>query len=122
MGSHPFNLAIRFLLEMTALISFGMWAWNQGVGNLRYLYAFVFPVIFAAVWGVFAVPDDPSRSGTVPVIIPGFIRLILELSFFAFAAWTQYDLGNKKMSLVLAIIVVLHYIISYDRLKWLLQQ
>jgi hypothetical protein len=28
MGSHPINLAIRFLLEVAALTSTGMWGWR----------------------------------------------------------------------------------------------
>ena len=120
MGSHPINLIIRFLLEMTALISFAIWAWKQGEGNIRYLFAIALPILLASIWGIFAVPDDPSRSGSAPIATPGLIRLFIELAFFVFAAWTQYDIGNKKVALVLAVLVMLHYLASYDRIKWLL--
>ena len=29
MGSHPINLTIRFLLELSALAAIGIWGWNQ---------------------------------------------------------------------------------------------
>ena len=122
MGSHPVNLAIRFLLEMSALVSIGMWGWKQSDGWLRYVLAIGIPIIFATIWGTFAVPDDPSRSGNAPIVTPGISRLAIELGFFACATWSLYDIGFNKISLAFGIIVVLHYIISYDRVKWLLSQ
>ena len=35
MGSHPINLTIRFLLEVVALVSVGMWGWKQSDGWLQ---------------------------------------------------------------------------------------
>ena len=63
MGSHPINLAIRFLLEITALITMGFWGWRQSEGWFRYILALIIPILAAVVWGTFAVPNDPSRSG-----------------------------------------------------------
>lgn len=122
MGSHPINLAIRFLLEMSGLVSFGMWGWKQSDGWLRYALAIGLPIILAAIWGTFAVPNDPSRSGTAPIVTPGVIRFAIELGFFALATWSLYDMGFNKVSLAFGIIVVFHYIISYDRMIWLMSQ
>ncbi|MEP0132835.1 MAG: YrdB family protein [Eudoraea sp.] len=120
MGSHPINLALRFLLEMSSLVSFGMWGWKQSDGWLRYVLAIGIPIILAAIWGTFAVHNDPSRSGSAPIVTPGVIRFAIELGFFALATWSLYNMGFNKVSLVFGIIVVLHYIISYDRIIWLL--
>jgi len=120
MGSHPINLIIRFLLEIIALMSVGMWGWKQSDGWLRFVLAIGIPIILAAIWGTFAVPDDPSRSGTAPIVTPGVIRLVIELGFFALATWALYDMGSIKLSLALGIIVVLHYVVSYDRIIWLI--
>lgn len=119
MGSNPINLAVRFLLEITVLISVGIWGWKQSDGWMRYLLAFSLPILFAVIWGVFAVPDDPSRSGAAPVPTPGFIRLILELCFFSFATWAIYAIGYTKPAMIFGLIVLIHYIISYDRILWL---
>ena len=120
MGSHPINLIVRFLLEITALFSFGIWGWKQSDGLLRFVLAIGIPIIFATIWGTFAVPDDPSRSGSAPVAVPGILRLAIELVFFALAAWTVYDLGYIGFSLIIGIVIAIHYIISYDRIMWLI--
>ena len=82
MGSHPINLASPFLLEIAALLIFGLWGWGQSEGVLRFIFALGVPLLAAVLWGTFAVPDDPSRSGKAPIPIPGAIRLVLELAFF----------------------------------------
>ncbi|MFT4737914.1 MAG: hypothetical protein ACI8QD_001980 [Cyclobacteriaceae bacterium] len=122
MGSHPINLTVRFLLEISALVSAGLWGWKQSDGWLRFFLAIGIPIILAAIWGTFAVPNDPSRSGSAPIITPGIIRFAIEIGVFTFATWSLYDLGLNKLSLALGIIVVLHYIISYDRIMWLMSQ
>lgn len=120
MGSHPINLIIRFLLEISALGSAGVWGWKQSEGWIRFVLAIGIPIILASIWGLFAVPNDPSRSGKAPIITHGVIRFAIELVFFAFATWSLYDIGLNKVSLAFGIIVVLHYIISYDRVIWLM--
>ena len=122
MGSHPINLAIRFLLEMAALVAVGIWGWKHSDGWLRYFLAIGIPIILAIIWGTFAVPNDPSRSGSAPIVTSGVIRLAIEFCIFAFATWSLYDMGLNKTSAAFGVIVVLHYIISYDRIKWLMSQ
>jgi hypothetical protein len=116
MGSHPINLAIRFLLEMSALLSLGLWGWRSGNGWLRFALAALVPIVAAILWGTFAVPGDPSRSGAAPIQVPGVLRLALELGIFVFAAWALHDVGFARASWALGIIVTLHYLISYDRI------
>jgi hypothetical protein len=122
MGSHPANLFLRFLLELMALGAVGIWGWNQSDNLWRFVLAISIPVVLAIIWGTFAVPNDPSRSGSAPVVTAGFIRLIIEIGFFGFAIWTLKDMGWFKLSLVIGIIVLVHYIISYDRVLWLLSK
>jgi hypothetical protein len=121
MAKNPLNLLIRFLLEMLALVLLGYWGWSQAGGWLRYLLAIGIPLGAAVLWGTFNVPDDPSRSGRAPVRVPGWLRLFLELAFFAFAAWGLYDAGSELFALIFAAIVLVHYAISYDRILWLLK-
>ena len=122
MGSHPANLVLRFFLEVTALLSIGFWGWNQTQGWASLYLAIGLPVLLAIIWGVFAVPNDPGRSGKSPVPIPGILRLILELSFFAFAIWSLHDLGWNTTSLILGAVVILHYAIAFRRVIWLITQ
>ena len=120
MGSHPINLTLRFLLELAALIAFGFWGWKQTDGWFRYVLALGIPIVLAAAWGIFAVPNDPSRSGAAPIVTPGVVRLLLELAFFAFATWCLKEIELTKTSVIYGVIVIIHYIVSYDRIGWLL--
>ena len=120
MGSHPANLTLRFILELCALTAVGVWGWQQSESWLKFVFAFGLPIILAVIWGSFAVPNDPSRSGNAPIITPGYLRLIIELSIFWFAAWSLYNMGDVTLSFVLGGVVIAHYLISYDRIRWLL--
>ena len=67
-------------------------------------------------------PGDPSRSGAAPVIVPGIIRLLLELAVFGFAVWCLVQMDMPRWAWMLGGGVILHYLISYDRIVWLMQQ
>jgi hypothetical protein len=121
MAYHPINLGVRFLLEIAGLAAMAYWGWRQADGVLRFVLAIGIPLVAAALWGTFAVPDDPSRSGKAPVPVPGVVRLALELAFFAFAVWALYDAGLVTSSIGTAVIVIIHYAVSYERMAWLLR-
>ncbi|MES2679572.1 MAG: YrdB family protein [Bacteroidota bacterium] len=121
MGAHPLNLILRFVLELSALFIIGVWGWRQGEGGARFFLALGLPLVVAAIWGIFNVPNDPSRSGSAPVITPGFVRLAIELSIFTLATLALYPVKSEKWYLLFAGIVLVHYIISYDRISWLLK-
>ena len=116
------NLALRFLLEVAALVCFGIWGYHQSDSGLKIFFAIILPLGFAILWGVFAVRDDPSRSGKTVVQTPGVIRLVLELVLFGAATWMLVDLDHTRIALVFGLAVVLHYLFSLDRIAWLLKQ
>ena len=122
MGSNPINLAVRFILEMTGLVALGWWGWNQGEGVLRFMLALGIPFLAAVIWGTFAVPDDPSRSGEARVSIPGIVRLVLELAFFVAATLSLFAVGVTTLGWIYGIAVLIHYVVSYDRVMWLVRQ
>ena len=122
MSKHPLNSAVRLLLEIVALVSFGIWGYHQSDTSLRILLAILLPMGFAVLWGVFAVKDDPSRSGKTVVQTPGFLRLLLELGIFGAAAWMILDLDYSLIALIFGLTVVIHYFVSFDRIAWLLKQ
>jgi hypothetical protein len=122
MGSHPLNLMLRFVLELCVLAVAGVWGWGASRGSMRFVLVWLAPLALAIVWGAFAVPDDPSRSGHAPIPVPGAVRLLIELANFAFAVWALYSLGQPILGLVLGVLVVAHYILSYDRITWLVRQ
>ena len=118
---HPINLTLRFLLELAALAAFAMYGWRlTDHGVLRVGLAFLLPVIAASLWGAFAVPGDPSRSGSALVPVPGAARLILELVFFAAAAWALSG-RSAAWAAALAGVAVIHYALSLERVVWLVR-
>ena len=119
-GSHPVNLALRFLLELGALFALGWWGWSLADNWLRFVLALVFSMVAATIWGTFAVPDDPSRSGEAPVVVRGWVRLGLELAIFLAAAIGLASVGRDSFAIVLVVVVVVHYLLSIDRISWLL--
>jgi hypothetical protein len=122
MSQNPLNLALRFLLELTALVAIGYWGWTQFDGILRYLLAICLPLLAAFVWGTFRVPADASANGKAPVRVPGIVRLSIEIVFFGFATWALFNAGTKTSAVILGGVTLFHYIISYDRIVWLLKR
>ena len=47
MSKHPLNSAVRLLLEMTAIVSFGIWGYHQTETGIRILLAILLPMGFA---------------------------------------------------------------------------
>lgn len=107
---------------MSGLVTLGVWGWGRGDGVLNYLLALIVPIIAAAIWGIFAVPDDPSRSGNAPISVPGLVRLVLELAFFASVIWALFAMRQPIWGWLFGVIVVVHYLVSYQRVSWLLRQ
>ena len=122
MSKNPVNLAIRFALEVVAIVTFGIWGYRASDGLPGLILAILLPLVFAGLWGVFAVPNDPSRSGKTVVPTPGMIRLILELALFVAATWMLFDLEFQKLGWIFSTGVLIHYASSYDRIAWLLKQ
>ncbi|MDH5597485.1 MAG: YrdB family protein [Cyclobacteriaceae bacterium] len=121
MGYHPLNLALRFLLELCVLISSGYMMYVTQEGALRYIGMIGFPLLLAAIWVIFAVRGDKSRSGNTVVPTRGLIRLLLELGFFCIGGLSIYKVGFELYVVPYALIVAGHYLISYDRIAWLLK-
>ena len=121
MSIKPLNGAVRFLLELGAITTCGIWGFNQSESGMRILLAILLPLGFALLWGVFAVRNDPSRSGKTVVQTPGWIRLMLEFGLFTGATWMLLDLEFELLGWIFGGITILHYIISYERILWLVK-
>lgn len=115
------NLALRFILEIAALFALGFWGWAQHEGVLRYALTIGLPLVSAVLWATFRVPDDTSGG---PPIVPvrGVVRLLLEVAFFSLATWGLVSAGATRPAWIFGALVLIHYLVSYDRLRWLLRQ
>jgi hypothetical protein len=116
------NVALRFLLELAALTGFATWAWQSTNGWWRFVFALLVVIIAMTIWGVFAVPNDPSRSGSAPVPVPGVVRLILELAILLGSAYVWHLGGYTLVAVIFTALVVFHYFLSAERIMWLLHQ
>ena len=122
MGSAWWNLTLRFLLELAALLGLGMAGWSLSGGWWRWFLALAVSLVAAALWGTFAVLNDPSRSGRAPVPVPGAVRLVLELVILFGGAASFYLTGHTTTGIIMALLIAISYAFSLDRLGWLLKQ
>lgn len=120
-GFHPLTLGVRFVLELLALTCFGLWAWTAVPAPLRYVAVVAVPLAVAALWGVFATPDDASRSGGTGIATPGPLRFLLELAVFFGSAAALYAAGSRGLAVILAGALIVYHLLSWDRVLWLLR-
>jgi len=114
MSDNPVNLLLRFLLEIAGLASLWYWGWTRHDGAARWLWAAGAVLAAAAVWGIFRVPGDGGR----PVVaVSGRVRLTIEAAFFVTAVAVLHVAGRPTLAVVLAGLVVAHYLVSHDRVR-----
>lgn len=116
------NLALRFGLEIAALVGLAAGAWAVSTGWVRWVAVVVVSLGAATIWGTFNVVGDPSRSGEAPVEVAGWIRLLIELFVLA-AGVAGFVLADRPLVAgVLAVLVIFHYATSVSRIRWLLER
>jgi hypothetical protein len=119
-GSHPINFALRFLLELTTIGAVAHLGWTVAPVWAKWIAAIVLPLLVMAIWGTFNVPGDPSRSGAAPVVVAGWLRLGIKLTVLFGGAAALAWAADPRAGFGAAI--ALHYVISWDRVLWLLGQ
>jgi hypothetical protein len=121
MSQNPLNLAVRFILEIAALVATGYGGWHATEGVARYPLAFGLPLIMAFLWGAFRTPNEPHHP-THPVrAVPGWARLLIEAFVFGGGAWGLFSTGATTLGWLYALVLLVHYALSYDRVLWLLR-
>lgn len=118
MSDHPLNLGLRFALELIGLYALWYWGWHTHAGLARWAWAFGLPIIAAILWSTFRVSNDPGRA---PVRVPGPVRLLLEVVYFGGAALAFYTAGRENWGLLLGVVVLAHYLLSYERVVKLIR-
>lgn len=120
MSQNPLNLAVRFLLEIAGVVGLfrlGLWV---SEGPLAVVLALLFSTGAATAWGLFNVPGDRSRSGRAPVQVSGAVRLLVELLLLGGGAAGWFLAGPSWFAWTYTVVLVVHYLLSWDRVAWLL--
>ena len=101
------NLALRFLLELCALVAFGYWGLKTGSGAITKVGLGIgAPLVAAVVWGTFVAPR-------APVALPGIVVLILQVLVFGSAAAGLAATDHRTLALAFGVIVVINAILMY---------
>jgi hypothetical protein len=116
------NLGLRFVLELAAFTGFAWAGWHLADGFLAVVLTLALPFAAAALWGVFNVPGDPSRSGKAPVPVPGWLRLLVELVVLVGGAASFAFFDAPWIGAILGALIVIHLAFSMNRTRWLVQQ
>ncbi len=119
MAERPFNLALRFTLEIAGLVALAMGGWSAQPGPLRWVFAIGAPMAAAILWGTFRVQELHSKNPP-PVLVPGWVRLLLEAAYFSAAVAGFWAAGHHAAAYTLGALVIFHYAVSYDRIARLL--
>jgi hypothetical protein len=111
---------VMFVLEVAMWAAFAWIGWQVGSGATRWLFAIVFGLGAILIWGIFRTPGMPpaGKPGVFPT--PGPVRLILELGLFALAGFGLWATGSRWAAETLWTFTALNYILSFSRIRWLL--
>jgi hypothetical protein len=118
MANNPLNLALRFVLELVAIGGLALLGWTLGGESWRLVSTIVLPVVAAAAWGTFRIPNDPGRA---PVAVAGPVRLALEVAVFVGGVVGFAIAGHGTLALVVGTVMAGHYLVSYDRVARMLR-
>ncbi len=117
MSVNPVVLGFHFLLEIAALVAVGYWGWTRHDGLARWGLAVGLPLAAAVVWALFrAVGDGPEPT----VAVPGAARLALELLVLLGAAFLLWQAGQPTLAAIVVALIILDYVLQYDRVMRLL--
>ena len=120
---NPINYTVHFILELVGLYAFGLWGWQASDnGIIRLILAIGLPLVAGVAWGVFGTPGDKRGRPEIkiPVEIPGWLRLALEVGYFALATLAFYAVGDTTVALVFGLVALVQTLLAYDRIGWLL--
>lgn len=126
-GLTPGQAALRFALEVAALVGWGTAAFSVARSAtsselVGWLAAGAAVVVAAAAWATFRVPGDASASGGAPVPVSGMVRLVLESLLLLGAAGAVAATASILFGAVLVVTFLVHYVATLDRVRWLLSR
>jgi uncharacterized protein DUF2568 len=116
-SNNPAVLGLHFLLELCGLVGLAYWGWTTHQGAERWLWAIGLPLVGAVAWAILRAPGDGPDA---TVAIPGALRLLLELLMLCGAVVALFAADRRWLALAMAVLVVVDFTLSYDRVGRLL--
>jgi hypothetical protein len=92
-------LAIRFGLELAALVALGYWGFKTGGGTVtKIVLGLGAPLLAAVLWGLFASPKArfPNEA----------LRAVVEIAVFGGAALALAAAGHTQLAVAFAVVAV----------------
>lgn len=105
------NLALKFILELAALVAFAWWGTTLGGAAVSAIAAIAAPATMIALWGTFAAPRARRRLRKA-------IRIPFELFVFALAAAALFAADAPVFAAVFAALVVLNSLLLSGFDQW----
>lgn len=95
------NLALKFALELAAVVAFGYWGATVGSGAIPVVLAIGAPAAAVVLWGRFAAPKSNRRLRPAA-------RVPFELCVFALATATLLSTVGRAAAAVFALVVAVN--------------
>lgn len=100
------NLALSFLLELSALAALGYWGFQTGPSTLlKILLGIGAPLLAAVIWGLFAAPKASRR-------LRGFALYLLKAAVFVTAILALAAAGQGTLAGIFAVAVLVNFILT----------
>ena len=109
-----------FLLEIGMWVSFGWIGWSASNGVRRWLSALGLTAAAILIWAIFRTPGMPPADKSSLFPTPGPVRLVLEVGLFLLAGYGLWVTGYRWIAETLWTFAALIYILSFSRIRWLL--
>lgn len=119
MNLRPVDLALRAILELAAVVGLLLGGLSSVGGIVGLVLGFGAAIGAGAAWATFRVPDDPGPS---PWPVSGSARLALELVLLGLGAVGWVLAGWLIVGVLVGALIVGHYLMTAERVRWLLDQ
>jgi hypothetical protein len=99
------NLALRFILELLAVVALGFWGFTSGLGTaMRWVLGLGIPIAAIVLWALFVAPQATVQA-------PPGVRVAIEVVILAGAALALVATGHPALGLTYVVVVVANRIL-----------
>ncbi|MWV50806.1 DUF2568 domain-containing protein [Rathayibacter sp. VKM Ac-2803] len=102
------NDVLRFVLELFALATFGIWGFTEWALPLNIVFGIGAPVLAALVWALFLSPK-------AVLAIDVYGRSLIELLVMGAAAVAWLDMGQPIVAIVFGVVAVVSGVVAGRR-------